>query len=116
MILPAIGRRFQGLFPYVHRPTVSKIFSQSRFASSKPTPSAEHNAKEADRLSEQARMSQSVWDLMVPEKNMGVTHPFFLVLLALTVGLHLYNNHRDAIEDEALRQKRLVKNSHPSSV
>lgn len=40
---------------------------------------------------------------------MGVTHPFFLVLLSLTLGLHFYNNHRDALEDEELRKCRLEK-------
>ncbi len=63
--------------------------------------------KEAQRLSDQAKMSQNLWDFMVPERNMGVTHPFFLVLLVLTVSLHMYNNHRDREEDERLRQKRI---------
>lgn len=63
--------------------------------------------KESERLADQARASQNLWDFMVPEKNMSVTHPFFLVLLALTVSLHFYNKHRDDQEDEALRKRRL---------
>lgn len=63
--------------------------------------------RESARLADQARASQNLWDFMVPEKNMSVTHPFFLVLLALTVSLHFYNQHRDQVEDEELRKKRL---------
>ena len=70
----------------------------------------------AKRLSDQAKASQNLWDMMVPEKNMGVTHPFFLVLLGLTLSLHFYNNKRDAEEDAALRKKRLDRSAsseHP---
>ena len=77
----------------------------------KPTP----EATEAKRLADQARASQNLWDFMVPERNMGVTHPFFLVLLVLTLSLHFYNNHRDAEEDEILRKKRLARGSKSES-
>ncbi len=66
---------------------------------------------EADRLADQARMSQNLWDFMVPERNMGVTHPFFLVLLVLTLSLHFYNNYRDEQEDIRLRNHRIHKKS-----
>jgi hypothetical protein len=69
------------------------------------------DGQEAQRLSDQAKMSQNLWDFMVPERNMGVTHPFFLVLLVLTVSLHLYNKHRDNEEDERLKQRRINKKS-----
>lgn len=46
---------------------------------------------------------------MVPERNLGVTHPFFLVLLSLTLSLHFYNRYRDQVEDEQLRNRRLGK-------
>lgn len=85
------------------------------FFCSNPSKKETPGEKEADRLAEQARMSQNLWDFMVPERNMGVTHPFFLVLLGLTVTLHLYNNRRDAEEDAALRKKRLRKSEVSSS-
>ena len=66
---------------------------------------------DADRLADQARMSQKLWDFLVPERNMGITHPFFLVLLVLTLSLHFFNNHRDQEEDERLRKQRLSKKS-----
>ena len=77
-------------------------------SSDKRTPLAED--AEAKRLSDQAKASQNLWDFMVPEKNMGVTHPFFLVLLVLTLSLHYYNNYRDQKEDEALRLRRVNRN------
>lgn len=64
---------------------------------------------ESRRLADQARASQNLWDVMVPERNLGVTHPFFLVLLFLTVTLHFYNRYRDQLEDEELRSRRLGK-------
>lgn len=78
---------------------------------SSPGTSANHDSKptraEAERMAAQAKASQNLWDFMVPERNMGVTHPFFLVLLVLTLSLHYYNKHRDGIEDEELRKRRL---------
>lgn len=70
---------------------------------------------ETRRLADQARASQNLWDFMVPERNMGVTHPFFLVLLVLTLSLHYYNNYRDAEEDELLRKRRLARSSSTES-
>jgi hypothetical protein len=64
--------------------------------------------REAERLADQAKASQHMWDFLVPEKNMGVTHPMFLVLLALTLGLNYYNRQRDGEENEALRKQRLA--------
>lgn len=64
---------------------------------------------ESQRLAYQARASQNLWDVMIPERNLGVTHPFFLVLLLLTLTLHFYNRHRDQLEDEELRSRRLGK-------
>ena len=94
--------------------TVRRGLYGSRLFGTNSTPKPSAAEKEAERLSEQAKMSQNLWNIMVPEKNMGVTHPFFLVLLALTVSLHYYNQHRDQLEDEALRKKRLLKASHSS--
>jgi len=75
------------------------------FCTSKPSKPLSDD--ERIRLADQAKMSQNLWDFMVPERNMGVTHPFFLVLLALTLSLHYYNKSSDQKEDERLRQKRL---------
>ena len=82
-------------------------YSPSRRFCTKPVGTRTAAEPDADRLAEQARMSQNMWDFLVPERNMGVTHPFFLVLLVLTVSLHFYNNHRDQEEDERLRKQRL---------
>ncbi len=97
----------------------SRVFlSKRRFCSAKK-PTSTHGGdssvdsgytNEADRLAAQAQASQNLWDFMVPEKNMGLTHPFFLVLLGLTVSLHFYNKHRDTLEDEELRKRRLGSN------
>jgi hypothetical protein len=65
--------------------------------------------EESKRLADQARASQNLWDIMIPERNIGVFHPFFLVLLSLTLSLHFYNRHRDRQEDEELRKRRLDK-------
>jgi hypothetical protein len=86
-------------------------FTCSRSFASKPDVKGSPSESEAQRLADQAKMSQNLWDFLVPERNMGVTHPFFLVLLVLTLSLHFYNNHRDREEDERLRQQRLRKKS-----
>jgi hypothetical protein len=45
--------------------------------------------------------------MLVPERNIGITHPLFFVLGAAAFGLHVFNRGReDALEDE-LRRKRL---------
>ena len=86
-------------------------FSVDPHRSATSTSNTERLNSEAERLAEQAKMSQNLWDFLVPERNMGVTHPFFLVLLTLTLSLHFYNNYRDEQEDERLRQQRLRRKS-----
>ena len=67
----------------------------------------------AERLSEDAQRSQRVWDSLVPERNIGITHPMFAVLLVLTVSLHLYNNKQDELKEAELRKARLAKQVIP---
>jgi hypothetical protein len=88
-----------------------KFFSTAPRIKPETAQRAASNNSEAERLAEQAKMSQNLWDFLVPERNMGVTHPFFLVLLVLTLSLHFYNNHRDHEDDERLRQQRIRKKS-----
>jgi len=101
-----------GLFRKLHPMSMRRHFcSNSQGKSSNTKSQTRSTDEEAQRLADQAKMSQNLWDFMVPERNMGITHPFFLVLLVLTVSLHMYNNHRDKEEDERLRQNRLNKTS-----
>lgn len=99
MLRPFIGIRralySSGTGTYIRR----------QFSTGKPS----GNTPETGKMdpADQARMSQNLWDFMVPERNIGVTHPFFLVLLVLTLSLHYYNKARDNEEDERLRLKRL---------
>ncbi len=97
--------------------TLSKSLTVRRFGAVHARVFSDYNKQtsireqEAKRLSDQARMSQGLWDFLVPERNIGITHPFFLVLLVLTLSLHFYNNRRDLEEDERLRMKRLSKSN-----
>lgn len=81
----------------------------------KQTTDSEDSGERARRLADQAKASQNLWDYLVPERNIGATHPFFLVLLVLTLSLHFYNQHRDSEEDERLRKLR-VSRSYISEV
>ena len=92
------------------------LASASRtFSTTRPTGPSNPAEEERRRLADQARASQNLWDFLVPEKNMSVTHPFFLVLLVLTLSLHFYNNHRDQEEDEAMRKRRLARSVEKST-
>lgn len=88
--------------------------SNHRRFSTQPKSSRSSSHQESQRLSDQARASQNLWDVLVPERNIGVTHPFFLVLLTLTLSLHYYNKHRDEEEDLRLRKRRLEQNAAES--
>jgi hypothetical protein len=56
---------------------------------------------------QQAQQSQRLWDMLVPERNIGITHPMFFFLGAAAFGLHVFNRHReDALEAE-LKERRL---------
>eukprot|EP00920_Eleutheroschizon_duboscqi_P022614 GHVT01055004.1.p1 GENE.GHVT01055004.1~~GHVT01055004.1.p1 ORF type:complete len:295 (+),score=53.86 GHVT01055004.1:332-1216(+) len=54
---------------------------------------------QAEAAASAASASQRLWDMLVPERSMGLKSPSFWVLAALCVGLHLYNNHRDRQRD-----------------
>ena len=56
---------------------------------------------------DQAKQSQRLWDMLTPERNIGVTHPLFFVLGAAAFGLHWYNSSRDEARETELREKRL---------
>ena len=58
-------------------------------------------------FAEQAKQSQRIWDMLVPERNIGLTHPLFFVLGASAFGLHLFNRSRDDAVEAELRQRRL---------
>jgi hypothetical protein len=97
--------------------TEQRWIGQSRAYTRNPN-SQKYTEEEAKKLADQAKASQNLWDFLVPERNIGVTHPFFLVLLTLTLSLHYYNRYRDAEEDERLRklrQSRAVASSKPNS-
>lgn len=65
---------------------------------------------EVEKISESAKAEQKFWDLLVPERNIGFTHPFFWVLLGGCVGLHFYNGHlTKEREKEALEEQEIVK-------
>lgn len=63
----------------------------------------------AEKLSEDAQRSQRLWDSLIPERNIGLTHPMFAVLFVLTVSLHLYNKNQDEKREEELKAARLAK-------
>ena len=73
--------------------------------------SAKPPSQSGAKLSEQAQQSQRMWDMLVPERNIGVTHPMFIILAGLTIGLHFYNNHQDEKLEAELKAKRLAKES-----
>lgn len=56
---------------------------------------------------QQAYQSQRLWDMLVPERNIGVTHPMFFVLGAAAFALHWYNRSRDEAVEAELRDRRL---------
>ncbi|KAF4720145.1 hypothetical protein FOZ63_031582 [Perkinsus olseni] len=76
-----------------------------------PLSEEEQNARQeaAQKLAEQAAASEKLWNLLVPERNMGITSPAFLILLVLTILLHLYNNHMDEEMDELMKKKRILR-------
>lgn len=97
--------------------TERRWIGQSRAYTRNPK-SQKETEEEAERLADQAKASQNLWDFLVPERNIGVTHPFFLVLLTLTLSLHYFNRYRDAEEDQRLRKLRqssAVASSNPNS-
>ncbi len=65
--------------------------------------------------SEQAKRSQRMWDMLVPERNIGVTHPLFFVLGAAAFGLHWYNKTRDEELEAELRRRRLEREANKST-
>ncbi len=87
------------------RKVILRKFAQRAFCQS----AQGKNAKLADDLAAKAKASQSLWDMMVPDKNIGITHPMFAVLAIFTIGLHFYNKSNDEKLEEKLRQARLNK-------
>ena len=63
----------------------------------------------ADNLSEDARRSQRLWDSLIPERNIGLTHPMFVILGIVTLSLHLYNKSEDERREAELKAVRLAK-------
>lgn len=59
------------------------------------------------RLAEDARRSEQVWNILVPERNWSLGSPAFWILLLLLVSLHMYNNRREESQarENALRSE-----------
>lgn len=62
-----------------------------------------------EKLSEDAQRSQRLWDSLIPERNIGLTHPMFAVLFVLTASLHFYNKSQDEKREEELKAARLAR-------
>jgi len=50
-----------------------------------------------------------MWDAVIPERNIGLLHPMFPILLVLTLSLHMYNKSQDDKREEELKAARLAK-------